>query len=277
MVLSTELVGIHYTGSAPFLLLWSDFETEFWQNPYSRTDINISWLKSSFDGSFDYLGKFPNQLAKGDWGQLLAISLQFPDGKKGCFALASPKGVYLQETDKNIFKVLGEHILSQIKIFSQKKRLEELANTDTLTGIPNRKALSERLTEELYRFQRYGSTNGKFCLSILDLDGFKAYNDTFGHQIGDMILKDFSLYLRNTLRDSDFLARLGGDEFVILFPETSINEGKNAIERIIKGLEHKNSFYPSWASLVDNTHPVLDPLGCSFGLLDVSILNPLPR
>ena len=97
-------------------------------------------------------------------------------------------------------------------------RLEELARTDELTGLPNRRALKEALDRELQRARREGHT---VCVGILDLDFFKRYNDALGHLAGDRLLADASTAWRDALRGgTDVLARFGGEEFVVVLPTT---------------------------------------------------------
>ena len=97
-------------------------------------------------------------------------------------------------------------------------RLEELALTDELTGLPNRRALNEALDRELKRARREGHT---VCVAILDLDYFKRYNDALGHLAGDRLLAETSSAWRDALRGgTDVLARFGGEEFVVVLPTT---------------------------------------------------------
>ena len=97
-------------------------------------------------------------------------------------------------------------------------RLEELALTDELTGLPNRRALNEALDRELKRARREGHT---VCVGILDLDFFKSYNDALGHLAGDRLLAEASAAWRDALRGgTDVIARFGGEEFVVVLPTT---------------------------------------------------------
>ena len=95
--------------------------------------------------------------------------------------------------------------------------LEKLASTDPLTGVFNRRRLLELAGEELYRFRRYGRP---FSIIVMDLDGFKQVNDTFGHHQGDAVLVEFARSITEQKREADVLGRMGGDEFCLLLPET---------------------------------------------------------
>ena len=107
----------------------------------------------------------------------------------------------------------------QGKLQEQEQRLREMAHHDTLTGLPNRLTIMERLESELLRFQR---TRQGLALLFLDLDGFKPVNDAHGHQIGDQLLCEIARRLRACVRDIDTVARLGGDEFLILLSATEL-------------------------------------------------------
>ncbi|MFI5014731.1 MAG: diguanylate cyclase domain-containing protein [Hyphomicrobiales bacterium] len=118
----------------------------------------------------------------------------------GCFLIGSLESVsYLHRTT-----------LAQLVT---KRKLAGLARQDVLTGLPNRLQLRERLDDELASIGRAG---GQFALHFVDLDRFKAVNDRYGHQVGDLLLKHVCRRLEGLLRESDIAARLGGDEFVVM-------------------------------------------------------------
>jgi len=104
-------------------------------------------------------------------------------------------------------------------------RLSALALTDSLTALPNRLAIMTDLTRMLAHANRDGAL---MLVGVIDLDGFKAINDTHGHVAGDLFLQEVSKRMRHALRDSDVLGRLGGDEFVVLGP---IHQGDISISR----------------------------------------------
>ena len=106
-----------------------------------------------------------------------------------------------------------------------------LALTDGLTGLLNHRAFHDRLVGEFERHRRYGSA---ISIIIADFDDLKVINDTFGHPVGDKVLRKIGDILREASRESDVLARYGGDEFVILLPQTSTKNACNMAERIRK-------------------------------------------
>jgi diguanylate cyclase (GGDEF)-like protein len=108
-------------------------------------------------------------------------------------------------------------------------RLEVAARTDDLTGLLNRRAWDEELGQEMSRADRDG---GALCVAILDLDKFKLYNDTHGHQAGDRFLKQIAGAWSQTLRAGDILARYGGEEFAVALPGTNLEHAQQMLERL---------------------------------------------
>ncbi|AFY39469.1 diguanylate cyclase/phosphodiesterase with PAS/PAC and GAF sensor(s) [[Leptolyngbya] sp. PCC 7376] len=113
------------------------------------------------------------------------------------------------------------HVIRQMVDISDRKHMEQQlirdALYDSLTNLPNRSLLQERLQQSIQRHQRYPNYN--FAVLFLDLDHFKWVNDSLGHPVGDQLLQVFALRVQDCLRKTDTLARLGGDEFVILLDE----------------------------------------------------------
>ncbi len=111
-----------------------------------------------------------------------------------------------------------------------RNEVADLALLDDLTGVGNRRHLLQRLAEECARSERSGEP---FSLLVIDLDGFKAINDTHGHAAGDACLQHFTLMAQTRLRPGDMLARTGGDEFCIVLPASTLREGAMIARRIL--------------------------------------------
>jgi diguanylate cyclase (GGDEF)-like protein len=109
------------------------------------------------------------------------------------------------------------------------KKIQELAVTDELTGLHNRRSIMSELSKEWERTERSGN---HFCIALMDLDLFKEINDTYGHHAGDTVLKRFASLVSKELRSPDSIGRYGGEEFLLIMPNTRIIEAKTVTERI---------------------------------------------
>jgi diguanylate cyclase (GGDEF)-like protein len=112
--------------------------------------------------------------------------------------------------------------------------LKAIARRDPLTRLGNRRALDEDLEFLEARVTRY---RHRYCIALIDVDNFKAYNDTFGHQAGDRILQAVAAQLKAEARGGDAVYRYGGEEFLCIFPEQSIANGMQAVERMRTAVE----------------------------------------
>ncbi|MCX5648914.1 MAG: diguanylate cyclase, partial [Planctomycetota bacterium] len=112
-------------------------------------------------------------------------------------------------------------------------RLEELATTDDLTGLANRRGFMAAIGLETERARRYGSD---LALAMIDVDGFKAINDVCGHVFGDRVLVEVARAIEEGARAADLVARYGGDEIIVLMPNTDAREAVSAVERIRRSI-----------------------------------------
>jgi diguanylate cyclase (GGDEF)-like protein len=132
--------------------------------------------------------------------------------------------------DLTFQKQIEEKVLVLAKDLEEaNQRLAQLARTDELTGLKNRRAFDEGLTDLIQLMDRLGST---LSLLLIDVDHFKSYNDDLGHPAGDELLKTLAGLLLQNSRESDLVARYGGDEFVILLPGTHVEHAVMVGERI---------------------------------------------
>lgn len=118
--------------------------------------------------------------------------------------------------------------ISQIK--AQQEKLERLARYDMLTGLPNRTLLADRLSTAIALTRRTGERTG---VALIDLDGFKTINDTYGHETGDLVLKEVAQRLTRHIRDTDTAARLGGDEFVLVLTGLRPGDEAHVLDKIL--------------------------------------------
>ncbi len=124
----------------------------------------------------------------------------------------------------------------QDQLRAAKAELERLSVTDALTGLFNRRYFGTRLQQEFHRAQRYSDP---LSLMMIDLDHFKAVNDTYGHPFGDVVLKGTADLLSSSVRDPDICARFGGEEFAVILPKTHLAGALVVAERIWRELGQK--------------------------------------
>ena len=126
--------------------------------------------------------------------------------------------------------------LQKAELEGLNEELTAIARRDPLTGLRNRRALEEDLELLEAQVARYGHS---YCMALLDVDLFKPYNDAYGHQAGDEILKAVAAQLKEQGRAGDAFYRYGGEEFLCIFPEQSLPAGTLAVERMRIGLERR--------------------------------------
>ncbi|MCS7299767.1 MAG: tetratricopeptide repeat-containing diguanylate cyclase [Spirochaetia bacterium] len=165
------------------------------------------------------------------------IPLLFTDGSVKAYLIlvSSDQGHFLDEEQISILRICALLVSSKLEIFKNIENIERLAKIDSLTGVGNRVEIDNILINELERCRRVA--NYCFSIAIIDLDNFKYYNDTFGHIVGDMIIREFAKRLKSYVRKIDFVGRFGGDEFIVIMPHTNREQALNAVKRWFKLFE----------------------------------------
>jgi diguanylate cyclase (GGDEF)-like protein len=130
-------------------------------------------------------------------------------------------------------KELLQKYISELEL--KNRELDRMSKTDHLTELANRRFMTSRLKEEAERGKRTGE---KFSILMCDIDNFKKINDTYGHEIGDLAIKEVSNAIKNVVREYDVVSRWGGEEFLILLINTSSIEAEKAAEKIREAIEH---------------------------------------
>lgn len=157
------------------------------------------------------------------------------DGKLiGAVAIYSCELTHYQYEHMRLFETVSLIAADAISNSLQHKEAETYALTDPLTGLANARGLQAAFEKEQGRAARSGST---LQLLVLDLDGFKAINDSFGHKVGDRMLVEVGDAIRKQLREYDFLARYGGDEFIAIIPDTKPSDVMDLCRRIERAVE----------------------------------------
>ena len=142
-----------------------------------------------------------------------------------------------------LFSQLVGASVGNIKLF---ERIQRQATIDGLTGLANHRTFYEILEKELWRLRRYG---GYISLIMIDVDGLKRVNDTFGHRAGDKVIKEICRKARMCIRQVDTAARYGGDEFAVILPNTSLADATVVAERMVEMVSNstvlwKNEYIP---------------------------------
>jgi diguanylate cyclase (GGDEF)-like protein/PAS domain S-box-containing protein len=155
-----------------------------------------------------------------------------------------------QLSQQQLAVTVGETIKLSLSNLNLREELRHQAFHDPLTGLFNRRYLDETLPRELLMAQR---RNAPLCVVMLDIDGFKQFNDSFGHGAGDSILREFGRILREKLRKSDISCRYGGDEFVLILSDSSIADTQERVtlytrvrEILAEDKPYIFLYHPSW-------------------------------
>lgn len=164
-----------------------------------------------------------------DYRIMATLPLFAEDRLIGAVSLYSCSLNNFEDEHIRLLETISHIAADAISAAQQHAEAENHALTDPMTGLPNSRSLRSHFDKEVMRASRGGK---RFQLLVMDLDGFKAVNDNFGHKTGDKMLKAVSGVLTQQLREYDFLARYGGDEFVAIIPETDADHVSSLNERI---------------------------------------------
>ena len=151
-----------------------------------------------------------------------------PIGDMGVFQAASQKQDAFSEEDGRLLAILLGHTHVAAARLRLQEQLIKQARHDALTGVFNRHYFNELIAQEVLRSTRYNHPIG---LLMCDVDRFKEINDNYGHNVGDMVLKEIAAVLQQTVRQTDMIVRYGGDEFLVVLTETG-QDAEEAAERV---------------------------------------------
>lgn len=179
----------------------------------------------------DNISKHPlYENAPSDWtGGIVGIPLMTGETILGVMNMGRWSTDGFQPSELRLLGLLADQAALAIINARLHEAVASQAMSDALTGLPNRRALDIRLEENVQRAARY---ERQFAVIMMDLDGFKAINDQYGHGTGDQILRQYAQFITSAQRASDFLARYGGDELLMLLPETGLDAAQHAAEHI---------------------------------------------
>lgn len=164
---------------------------------------------------------------------MICVPLRHDDAAVGVLKVIATEPCAFGSEVIHTLELLADLIAAAISNSQVLRDAQRDSRHDALTGLPNRRSFDERLAAELDRHRRHALA---LSLALLDLDGFKRANDTYGHAEGDAVLRDFASLLRRELRRADEPFRTGGDEFAILFANTPFEGARIALTRVVAGL-----------------------------------------
>ncbi len=170
--------------------------------------------------------------------ELLLVPIKTNKKVMDLFLIDNPmENVFISDDLIKVLDILAVNVgmaLENARLF---QNTAQMAIIDTLTGVYNRRQLDLSLNNEIKRSTRYGQS---FSIAIIDVDHFKTMNDTYGHQAGDITLKDVAGIIKDSSRNIDIVGRYGGDEFLVILPNTKLDGALIFAERVRLGVE-KNS------------------------------------
>jgi two-component system cell cycle response regulator len=172
---------------------------------------------------------FTRQLVPPAMPSILVVPLLVHDRPLGTLILGSRRRGAFGDSVRPTLEVLASHVAVSLANARMLKRLEELATTDGLTGLLNKRALTDTGHQKLKSAARFGRP---LSLLVCDIDHFKKVNDTHGHDVGDIVIKGFADVLKRVKRDTDAVGRFGGEEFVVVSEETDERGATLLAERI---------------------------------------------
>jgi diguanylate cyclase (GGDEF)-like protein len=179
---------------------------------------------------------FTRRLKPPDMPSLLVLPLLVHERALGTLVLGSQRPHAFADAVRPTLEVLASHIAVSLANARMLKRLEELATTDGLTGLLNKRMLIDMASQKVRSALRFSKP---LSLMVCDIDHFKRVNDTYGHDVGDQVIRGMGDVLRRVKRDTDVVGRFGGEEFVIVCEQTDQNGALLLAERIRTELEQE--------------------------------------
>ncbi len=208
--------------------LEDELATWVWENKKP-----IRYTRGQKDKSLNSFSRKEGML--GSTQSFLMIPLLVGRDILGVIRLNSTKPDTYQEYDQDVLSTLANQTAMVLENALMVRQIHDMAIRDGLTGAYNHRYFQEKLAEEIIKAERY---NKDLSLALLDVDHFKKFNDSYGHQEGDKVLRIVSEVIQTTVRNKvDTVARYGGEEFTVILPEADGNTGKDLVERIRKNIE----------------------------------------
>ncbi|HEX3830465.1 MAG TPA: sensor domain-containing diguanylate cyclase [Solirubrobacteraceae bacterium] len=181
-----------------------------------------------------HIGLIELWIASGRPASLLYQPLLHGNTRLGVLVIGWPNQLRAEGPRATVAALLAHEVAAVIARADAMDDLAGEAQTDGLTGLPNRRAWDDHLA-------RIASDSEQWAIAVLDLDHFKEFNDTYGHPAGDRLLKETAAAWRDQLRTGDFLARIGGEEFGLLLPDCELETAAEVIDRLCRNVTHRRT------------------------------------
>jgi diguanylate cyclase (GGDEF)-like protein len=188
---------------------------------------------------------FDKHLSPPEVPSLLVLPLVVHDEPLGTLVLASEREGAFDETARGLLEVLASHLAVSLANARMVRRLEEQATTDPMTGLLNKRSMLDTAQQKLTAARRFGR---QLSVLVIDIDHFKKVNDTYGHDVGDVVIKELGQICNRNKRSTDAVARFGGEEFVVICEETD-SEGAMLLAERIRGELGRTSFHANGETL----------------------------
>jgi diguanylate cyclase (GGDEF)-like protein len=240
----TEAMRLVKNAREAHIFLYVDGKLDFGASLTSNGERNKPIDMPQMDGLTYSVAKYKQQIIIEDMvnnplykgsdpivsGSIIGIPLLFTNSIVGVMNLSRTTVGGFSRAELRLLGLLADQAVVAISNASLHKQVTDQANTDSVTGLPNRRALDERLEEDIRHAKRMSS---EFSVVMMDLDGFKNVNDTHGHVIGDEILRSLFNYLAENTRPTDFLARYGGDELTLIIRDANQEVAHFVTQKVI--------------------------------------------
>ncbi|MFT3773634.1 MAG: sensor domain-containing diguanylate cyclase [Minicystis sp.] len=204
---------------------------------------------------------FTRRVAPPAMPSIVVLPLLVHERPLGTLVLGSRRRAAFNDAARSTLEVLASHMAVSLSNARMLRRLEELATTDGLTGLLNKRTMIEVAEQKIAAAKRF---NRHLSVLVTDIDHFKKVNDTYGHDVGDIVIKGLGEILRRMKRNTDAVARFGGEEFVVICEETDARGAMLLAERVREELG-RTVFHPS-GKLGPGGQPLSLSVTCSIGV-----------